>query len=123
LFPGPAWRTSAHSRRKSQSPIHTSTPQFRRAVAEWVTITAQATSDRLHFHWDSEDLIIIDVAAASPEPEPMPTYERIQPDADGRHIFNAELRNAHDAAAKHLDNTTHAALASWPTTIRSHLTP
>ena len=89
------------------------TPRFRRAVAEWVAITVEATSDHLRFRWDGADLIVIDDDARDDDHDPTsgPAVERIRPDADGRYTFQTWLWNVHDAATEHLEDTTHAALA------------
>ncbi|MFF1612249.1 hypothetical protein ACFVYA_31085 [Amycolatopsis sp. NPDC058278] len=64
--------------------FYTATPRFRRVVAEWVAITAEATSDHLTFRWDGDDLIVIDDAALDPgDPASTPFVERVRPDTDG----------------------------------------
>jgi hypothetical protein len=89
------------------------TPRFRRVVAEWVAITVEATSDHLRFRWDGADLIVIDDDARDDDRDPTsgPAVERIRPDADGRYTFQTWVWHVHDAAAEHLDDTTHAAVA------------
>jgi hypothetical protein len=90
---------------------YTVTSRFRRVVTEWVAITVEGTSDHLRFRWDGDDLIVIDDDALDDDPTSGPAVERIRPDADGRYTFETWLWHVHDAAAEHLDDTTHAALA------------
>ncbi|WP_370964924.1 hypothetical protein [Amycolatopsis sp. cg9] len=92
---------------------YTVTPRFRRVVAEWVAITVEATSDHLRFRWDGDELIVIDDDALDDDGDPTsgPAVERIRPDADGKYTFATWLWHVYDAAAEHLDDTTHAALA------------
>jgi hypothetical protein len=91
--------------------FYTPTPRFRRVVAEWVAITAEATSDHLTFRWDGDELIIIDDAALDAEdPTSTPAVERIRPDADGRYYFDGWLWNDFDVATQRFDDTARTAL-------------
>jgi hypothetical protein len=86
------------------------TPRFRRAVAEWVVITAEAVSSDPHFRWNDADLLIIDDAAAGPGADSMPAVGRVQPDDDGRYFFEGWLWNVHDGDGEQLDDVARAAL-------------
>lgn len=93
-------------------PCYTVTPRLRRVVAEWVAITAEATSDHLRFRWDGDDLIVIDDAAIDhDDPASTANVERIHPDADRRYFLEGWLWHLPDDAAEHLDDNGRAALA------------
>ncbi|WP_284740274.1 hypothetical protein [Amycolatopsis sp. RTGN1] len=91
--------------------FYTVTPRFRRAVAEWVAISVEATFDHLRFRWDGADLLVIDDAAIDPDdPASTPHIDRIRPDSSGRYFFDGWLWNEADATTHRSDDTSRAAL-------------